>query len=90
MDFGKIRARLFPVGVQRLVTAVIQRLTRIKAGDFKITVEDIAAGGEDQRVGPDFLPDNPLIHQVGDPRRSRFLMVFHRQIVAFTLNQGIN
>lgn len=50
VDFGKIRARLFPVGVQRLVAAVIQRLAGVQAGDFKIPVEDIATSGEDQRV----------------------------------------
>ena len=90
MHFRKIRTRLFPVRMQRLMAAVEQRFPRVQAGDFKISLKNMPTGGENQRMGPDLFPNRAFVNQVGDAGCRRFLVVLHCQIIALSLDDGVD
>ena len=72
------------------MAAVNQRLARIQAGHFKVALKNIAAGRQHQRMGPHLLPNHPFIHQIGNTRRGRLLMVFHGQVISLALDKRID
>ena len=76
--------------MQRLMAAVEQRFPRVQAGDFKIPLKNIPTGGENQRMGPDLFPNRAFVNQVGDAGCRRFLVVLHRQIIALSLDDGVD
>ncbi|MNH16570.1 hypothetical protein D3C79_762160 [compost metagenome] len=72
------------------MAATVQGFTGIEARYLELTVENIAAGRQDQRVRPHLFPHHTFIHHVGNARCRRFLMVLNGQVIPFFLHQLIN